>query len=192
MKKIILLMLLFLLTGCFKATPYEPWGEVYIKSKPNAGDAGVSDVVDFETKYKQYDLTEKRQIPVTVGIGYQYGAAYSQYAVLYIAVVSNDIVLNDYVYEYEDFNTIKYESTIPHDDSFLVMAFYDHFYPKYHEELEIEIPEAISEGYILVQKRYAVDAESGRYVKVQFKIINNVLTFKDSQTKYYQDDFFEE
>lgn len=178
MKKILLLVLLFFVTGCFKSTPYEPWGEVYVKSSPSAGDAGVTEVVDFETRYQQYDLTENRSIPVTVGTGYKHGHPFSSYSVLYISVVSNEEELNNYYFEYYNFNDIMYESTVAQDSSFLVVPHYDHFYPKYHEELEIEIPEGINNGYIFVQQRYDLEQPYGINIKVYFEIIDNILYFK--------------
>ena len=178
MKKILLLVLLFFVTGCFKSTPYEAWGEVYVKSSPCAGDAGVTEVVDFETRYQQYDLTENRAIPVTVGTGYKYGHPIGSYSILYISVVSNEEELNNYYFEYYNFNDVMYESTVAHDSSFLVIPHYDHFYPKYHEELEIEIPEGINNGYIFVQQRYDLEQPYGINIKVYFEIIDNILYFK--------------
>ncbi len=178
MRKIIILMLLFVLTGCFKRTEYNQWGEVYVKSSPAVGDAGVTEVVDFETKYKQYDLTENRSIPVTVGTGYKYGDPLGSYSILYISVVSNEEELNNYYFEYYNFNDVMYESTVAQDSSFLFIPHYDHFYPKYHEELEIEIPEGINNGYILVQQRNDLEQPYGINIKVYFKIIDNILYFK--------------
>lgn len=178
MKKILLLMMLFFLTGCFKSTPYNQWGEVYVKSSPASGDEGVCEVVDFETMYQQYDLNENRNIPVVVGTGYKYGHLPTTNSVLYISVVSNEKEIKTYYYEYSDFNDTKYESTIPHDSSFLVVPHYDNFYPKYHEELEIEIPEDITNGYIFVQQRSLLEEPYGIYIKVKFEIIDNILYFK--------------
>lgn len=178
MKKLFLLMLLFVLTGCFKSTPYDAWGEVYVKSSSSVGDAGVGEVVDFETKYKQYDISQTRSIPVTIGTGYKYGDPIGTYSALYIAVVSNEEELKTYSYEYYNFNSAIYESTVAHDDSFLVIPFYDDFYPKYHEELEIEIPEDIANGYILVQQRWDLERPIGIHIKVYFEIIDNILYFK--------------
>lgn len=177
-KTLYILILLFVLTGCFKSTPYEAWGEVYVKSSASIGDAGVTEVVDFETKYKQYDLTENRSIPVTVGTGYKYGDPIGSYSILYISVVSNEEELNNYYFEYYNFNDVMYESTVAQDSSFLVIPHYDDFYPKYHEELEIEIPEGINNGYIFVQQRNDLEQPYGINIKVYFEIIDNILYFK--------------
>lgn len=178
MKKLLLLVLLFFMTGCFKSTTYEPWGEVYIKSSPSIGDEGQTEVVDFETRYQQYDLTKSRSIPVTLGTGYKQGHPFSSYSILYISVVSSEEELINYYFEYNDFDDVKYASTIAQDSSFLVVPHYDHFYPKYHEELEIEIPEDINSGYILVQQRTKLEEPYGINIKVQFEIIDNILYFK--------------
>ena len=179
MKKILFILIaLFVLTGCFRRTPYDSWGEVYVKSSPSAGDAGVTEVVDFETKYKQYDLSENRTIPVTVGTSYKYGHPFGSYSILYISVFSNEEELKNYYFEYYNFNDVMYESTVAQDSSFLVVPHYDHFYPKYHEELEIEIPEGINEGYIFVQQRYDLEQPYGINIEVKFEIIDNILYFK--------------
>ena len=46
------------------------------------------------------------------------------------------------------------------------------------EELEIEIPEGINNGYIFVQQRYDLEQPYGINIKVYFEIIDNILYFK--------------
>lgn len=178
MKRVLLLMLcVFLLSGCFSPTPYEPWGEVYLKSSPSGGDEGITEVVDIEIQNKKYDLSLGRNIPITVGTGYKCGHSQDKYSVLYIAIVSNNEEFNTYVYEYNDFDSVIYESTKAHDSSFLVIPFYDHFYPNYHEQLDIQIPEGITNGHILVQQRHEVDSPYGISIELRFEIIDNILYF---------------
>ena len=112
-----LIMILTFIQGLFMYGAYKPSGEIYVKTSSSSGDAGITDVIDFELEKDQYSLDE--QINAKIGFGYKEGHEKElENFILEIKVISNNkeevyfekqIVYNE-SYSSEKFKTYEEKS----------------------------------------------------------------------------------
>lgn len=196
MKRIYALLLLtsMLLTlclpSCTQQPAYTPAGEFYRKTSPARGDAGRSFVVSLEADHATYDGEGDITIPMEVGFGHRPGhpgyseegaTFYVQYRVVEFSVQDGQAPAWEKTVEYEDaWADEKYDSTVPHDRSFLIMPLYGDFYPLYKETVEIVFPSGIEKGELQVAVYSVVPGHEHHQSEARFDIdferSNGVLT----------------
>lgn len=165
---LILFSLLILLTSCNRPS-YVPEGDVYAKTSPAYGDAGVSLVTDLEIESEKYIDSKSFSVPVRVGVGHRpsdtpdgEGCAYVILRARYDTTPAGEFVEVARL-DFPDFETAKYNSTEPEPDrSFLVIPIYGEFYPTQRQTVTWAIPDDAQSGR-LEAELHEIDAWGNHY-----------------------------
>ncbi len=185
---ILTLTSLLLISSCIScAKPaYTPTGEIYGKTSPSQGDAGVSEVVDIEIEKASYPADGDITVPVKVGVGHHPsdrpdGDAYAYLTIrVWLDKYAEDEPDKVIRFDYPDWETAKFNSTEPQDRSFLFIPLYGDFYPLYRETVELTIPADVSFGLVCAElhegnpqgNEYVTDS-----VKIEFERIDGNIVF---------------
>lgn len=177
---VLALILCLSLASCTQQPAYTPEGEFYRKTSPARGDAGMSFVVSLEADHATYDGEGDITIPMEVGFGHRPGhpgyseegaTFYVQYRVVEFSVQDSQAPAWEKTVEYEDaWADEKYNSTVPHDRSFLIMPLYGDFYPLYKETVEMVFPSGIEKGELQVAVYSVVPGHEHHQSEARFDI----------------------
>lgn len=184
------MLLTLCLSSCTQQPAYTPKGEFYRKTSPARGDAGRSFVISLEADHATYEGEGDITVPMEVGLGHRPGhpgyseegaTFYVKYQVIEFPVKDGQAPAWEKIVEYEDaWADEKYDSTLPHDRSFLIMPLYGDFYPLYKETVEMVFPAGVEKGKLQVDVYSVVPGHEHHQSEARFDIdferVDGVLT----------------
>ena len=187
-----LLTLSLSLASCTQPPAYTPKGEFYAKTSPAKGDAGMSFVISLEADRATYEGEGDITIPMEVGLGHRPGhpgyseegaSFYVQYRVVEFPLKDGQAPAWEKTVEYEDeWADEKFDSTVPHDRSFLIIPLYGDFYPLYKETVEMVFPADVEKGSLQVDVYSVIPGHEHHQVEARFTIdferVDGVLTLE--------------
>lgn len=160
----ILLVLVLMVTGLQNATVYggyePPEGSFYIKTSPVSGDAGVTDVIDFELEKDTYSIDE--EITARIGFGYLSLSHIDE------GNPNDQVVVKVQIYQAQEKDKMLYEKEIRYDgpysnpryNTYSEKSFFDFlgkywysyydFYPNFHDDVIIKIPDNLENGIVKI------------------------------------------
>ena len=178
---VILILFCMLMKSCFTFPGYKPEGEFYEKTSPCHGDAGVSEVISFESEKKSYEADGDITITAEIGIGhlenrtdeYPSSTFYITYQLYNSPFKKDDLTpIWEKRVDYSDsFYSKKYETSLYDKMPFIEHAIYPEFYPTYTEKVDILIPAEVSEGYLEITIISVHQGEETEYWPVESLII---------------------
>lgn len=180
----IFVLLLTTIQSMFMYGGYEPTGEYYVKTSPSSGDAGVLDVIDFETEHLEYDINSK--VIATIGFGSKRIDYLSDNVYIRVSYVSLDEEEREELYFKDGFN--KEDLTVYEEKSYLDFLghywyWYPHFYPNHKETVALELPKDVDKGFIEI--KYGSFEVSGceiyestyNILRIKYYVIDGMVTF---------------
>lgn len=180
----IFVLLLTTIQSMFMYGGYEPTGEYYVKTSPSSGDAGVLDVIDFETEHLEYDINSK--VIATIGFGSQRIDYLSDNIYIRVSYVSLDEEVREELYFKDGFN--KEDLTVYEEKSYLDFLghywyWYPDFYPNHKETVALELPKDVDKGFIEI--KYGSIEVSGceifestyNILRIKYYVIDGMVTF---------------
>lgn len=186
-----ILLLTIFCAACSRPV-YTPTGEIYVKTSPANGDAGVSEVAELEMERASYPADGDVTVPIRLGIGHLSkgradGEAYA-YVTLSVWLDQQPTEQPAEVrqLEYPDWETEKFASTEPEGKplwAYLIpiMPYYGDFYPLYRETVEVAIPADVSFG--LIRAELHIVDEQGNVsftdpLQISFERVDGALVFE--------------
>lgn len=186
----ILIILLTYIQGLFMYGGYEPTGNFYDKTSPSSGDAGISDVIDFELEEREYKVGEV--IKAKIGFGTKRDTPIVESFSLSLEFYD----ISDYENPYA-VNTISYENELKYDNypvyeekSYLDFLghywyWYPDFYPTYHEDVEFVIPDNTTTGRLFIELHCTYYDEyddtyyeaSLLYLMIGYEVVDDTVSF---------------
>ena len=181
----IFILILTTIQGWFMYGGYKPTGEVYAKTSPTSGDAGIIDVIDFEMEHQEYTLDD--EIYATIGFGHKedknHGTS-SNFTLkieifedVYEEKLYDEIIINyNEPYDSDKFSAYSEKSYLDFLGHY--WYWYPDFYPNYKEEVRLNIPNMdYGKGCIKITtyQIYETEEESYENAFVSLKVFYHVL-----------------
>lgn len=185
----IIIIIITTVQGMFMYGGYEPTGEIYVKTSPSSGDAGVTDVIDFELEKEEYDIND--EIVATIGFGNLRVESDAQIGVIDYPCNSFDLLI-EYKNNPYDENVIS-SQLIHFDDNYYSNKYstyseksyldflghywywYPDFYPNFKTNVVLDIPTIETPCYIVISINVNFNYEDGEF---QHKVMGLVVKYK--------------
>ena len=185
----LVLFLIISLFSCNRAT-FTPAGEIYAKTSPSRGDAGVGEVVDITIEEATYSAEGEITVPVQIGVGHSYRSAADGRLVaslkieVWLDTETTEEPAETKSFDYPDWGSDKYISTEPEQrpwNLFWLPVYYGQFYPLYHETFMWTIPADVTSGYLKAYICKVDTANDNTYtteaVWIQFERVDGNVVF---------------
>lgn len=181
----IFIIILTSIQGLFMYGGYKPTGEVYVKTSPSSGDAGLSDVIDFELDFEEYSIED--EIYATIGFGHSrnisdnsipnFSLKVQVFEDAYAEKLYDELIINyNEPYISEKFSTYSEKSYLDFLGHY--WYWYPDFYPIHKEEVKINIPNIdYGKGCILITTycEFEADGQIHEGDFLQLKVFYKVL-----------------